>query len=74
MKRYIAHIDGMECGMCEAHINDLLRKKFNAAKIKTSHLRNESTFVSEEDIPRFELQFELGKLGYKLKDLREEAL
>ena len=26
MYKYLLHIDGMMCGMCEAHVNDLIRK------------------------------------------------
>ena len=38
MYTYILTIEGMKCGMCEAHINDLIRKEIKSAKkIKSNH-------------------------------------
>ena len=28
MTRYVLQIDGMQCGMCESHINDAVRREF----------------------------------------------
>ena len=42
-------IDGMVCSMCEAHINDVIRKAVpGAKKVSASHTRGEASFVSEE--------------------------
>ena len=42
-------IDGMMCSMCEAHINDVIRKAVpGAKKVSASHTRGEASFVSEE--------------------------
>ena len=40
-------IDGMACGMCEAHVNDALRKVIKAKKITSSHKKKEAVVVSE---------------------------
>ena len=41
-------IDGMMCGMCEAHMNDAIRRVIpDAKKVKSSHKKGETTFVSE---------------------------
>ena len=41
-------IDGMMCGMCEAHINDAIRKAVpNAKKIRSSHKKGETSFLAE---------------------------
>ena len=42
-------IDGMACGMCEAHVNDALRKVIKAKKITSSHKKNE---LNEEEIKK----------------------
>lgn len=34
MFRTVVKIDGMMCGMCEAHINDAIRRNFNVKKVK----------------------------------------
>ena len=38
MIKTIAHVEGMVCGMCEAHINDAVRKAFVNVNQKVSHL------------------------------------
>lgn len=32
MIKYTVRIDGMQCGMCEAHVNDAVRKAFPVKK------------------------------------------
>lgn len=42
-------IDGMMCSMCEAHLNDVIRKVVpEAKKVTSSHRKGESSFLSEE--------------------------
>ena len=42
-------IDGMMCGMCEAHISDVLRKTVqDAKKVSASHTKGQATFISED--------------------------
>ena len=42
-------IEGMMCGMCEAHICEIIRREFpNAKKVKASRTRGELTFITEE--------------------------
>ena len=45
-------IDGMQCNMCETHVKDLIRKKFDVKKIKASHVNGECVIVSPDEIPR----------------------
>lgn len=72
MRKITAHIDGMQCGMCESHVNDLVRKNFKVKKVKSSHRTGECTIIAEEDIPRPELQKKLGDMGYRLLDMESE--
>ena len=66
-------IDGMMCGMCEAHINDVIRKTVKGAQnIKSSHTKGESTFVSEEKADEESLKKAIADTGYELKDLQVE--
>jgi len=42
-------IDGMMCGMCEAHIADAIRKAFpEAAKVSVSRGKGTATFLTKE--------------------------
>lgn len=58
-------IDGMMCGMCEAHVNDEIRKTVPGAKsVKSSHTKGISSFVSEEAPDEGALKDAIGKTGY----------
>ena len=51
MYKVTAKIDGMMCGMCEAHIADTIRKAFpDAKKVNASRKHGEATFLSEREI------------------------
>ena len=42
-------VDGMMCGMCEAHVSDAIRKAVpEAKKVKASRAKKEATFLSDE--------------------------
>ena len=49
-------IEGMMCGMCEAHIADTIRKTFpKAKKVSASHTAGRAVFLTDEKIPAHEL-------------------
>ncbi|MGI6117537.1 MAG: heavy-metal-associated domain-containing protein [Bilifractor sp.] len=49
MYKTTVRIGGMSCGMCEAHINDVIRKTFpGAKKVKSSYRKNTAEFLTEE--------------------------
>lgn len=48
MYRAVVKIGGMACGMCESHINDVIRKTIpDAKKVSSSHRKGEATFLTE---------------------------
>ena len=68
-------IDGMMCGMCEAHINDVIRKKVEGAKkVSSSHTKGISTFESETLPNEAVLKEAIRETGYELLDLKSEAI
>ncbi|MCR5830123.1 MAG: heavy-metal-associated domain-containing protein [Lachnospiraceae bacterium] len=49
MYKTTAKVEGMMCGMCEAHVQDAVRNAFDdAKKVKASHKKNELTFQTKE--------------------------
>ena len=60
-------IEGMACSMCEANINDVIRKTVpNAKKVKSSHTKGESTFVIEEKPDIKALEQAIEDTGYQV--------
>ena len=48
MTKTTIKIDGMMCGMCEAHICDTIRNSVpDAKKVAASHTKGEASFLSE---------------------------
>ena len=72
MIKYELEITGMMCSMCEAHVNDVIRKSFDVKKIKSSHKKNLTSFVSEALIDEAKLKSIIGETGYKLEKIKYE--
>ena len=66
MVKTVLKIDGMMCGMCESHMNDLIRKHCKVKKVSSSAKKGETVVISEEalDIPM--LEKEIKEIGYEL--------
>lgn len=65
-------IDGMMCGMCEAHINDVIRQNFNIKKVSSSFKKGVTTIVSEESLDKDSLEKAIADTGYRLLNVSEE--
>ena len=58
-------IDGMMCGMCEAHVCDAIRKAVPAAqKVSASRSRKEATFLTEDNVDAESLKAAIDAPGY----------
>ena len=65
MNQYVLKIDGMACGMCESHINDVVRRSVpQAKKIASSHKKGETTFIAETEVDLEKLQKAIAETGY----------
>lgn len=72
MYRTVIKINGMACGMCEAHINDAIRNAFPVKKVSSSHIKGECVIISEEKPNDEELKKTIEKTGYTVTDISEE--
>ena len=69
MNKYLLHIDGMMCGMCEAHVNDLIRKHLKVKKVKSSHRKNQTIIVSTEPLSDSQIIKAFDGSGYKVDSI-----
>lgn len=72
MKKITVKLDGMMCGMCEAHVADIIRKSFSVKKVTASHTKKEAVIISESHIPEQGIVAAIESTGYKVLDVREE--
>lgn len=64
MVKITVGIDGMACGMCEAHINEAVRNAFPVKKVTSSHTRKETVILADREIPEPELRKVIAEAGY----------
>ena len=64
MVKITVGIEGMACGMCEAHINEAVRNAFQVKKVTSSHTKKQTVIIAENDIPEQELKDVIVKAGY----------
>ena len=65
-------IDGMMCGMCEAHMNDAIRAAFKVKKVTSSHANGETVVISEEPLDEEKLRETVKATGYTLGNIASE--
>ena len=65
MDKITVTIEGMMCGMCEAHICDAIRREIpRAKKVAASKRRGEATFLTAEAIDQDALKRAIDAAGY----------
>ncbi len=65
-------IDGMMCEMCEAHINDAIRKNFAVKSAKSNRKKKQCVVVSEEPLDEAKVREVIGQTGYDLLSISSE--
>ena len=64
MIKTILEIEGMACGMCEAHINAAVRRAFSVKKVTSSHTRWRTEIISEQPLEENRLRAAIEAAGY----------
>lgn len=72
MVKIILKVEGMACGMCEAHINEAVRKNFDANKVTSSHSKRKTEIIAEAPIDEDRLKEVIGATGYEVIDIHTE--
>ena len=75
MYKTTVKIEGMMCGMCEAHVNDAVRKTIpEAKKVASSRSKGETTFETKEPVDEGLLKTAIEETGYKFISLESEKI
>ncbi len=73
MVQTTVQIEGMACGMCEAHIQDTIRRAFpDAKKVKASHRKGTAVFLTENEAGEEEIRAAIDPTGYKVLGVSSE--
>ncbi len=72
MKKTVIGIDGMMCGMCEAHVSDVIRKNFEVKKVTASHGKGVAEVISENGLDEEKVKSAFEPTGYRVLSFSEE--
>lgn len=72
MIKITLEIQGMACSMCEAHMNDAVRKALDVKKVTSSHKKRTTEIITENEISETELKKVVDGTGYKLISVKSE--
>ena len=68
-------VDGMMCGMCEAHVNDAVRRAFpEVKKVRSNHRAGETVILTVEDLSAERLSEEIAKTGYRVVSVEKKEV
>ena len=72
MLKITVDVDGMQCGMCENHVNEAVRGAFPVKKVSSSHSKKQTVIITEQDIDEQELKAVIDGTGYESGAVRKE--
>ena len=80
MWKYTVEVNGMMCGMCEAHVNDAVRKACHDAvrkacpvkKVSSSRSKNQTVILSETELDTEALMNAIRGTGYEVGAIQKE--
>ena len=73
MTQITLKIDGMQCGMCESHVNDAVRKAFPVKKVTSSRSKKETVVITEAELDQEALREAISSTGYDVGEIRKES-
>ena len=68
MVETVLKVDGMMCGMCESHVNEVVRKTAQIKKDTSSHTKGETVILSEEPLDLNAIRKAIAETGYTVTD------
>lgn len=72
MIKITVDVEGMACGMCEAHINDAVRQNFAVTKVTSSHSKGRTEIIAPDKLDGERLAAVIFATGYTVKGIRTE--
>ena len=74
MFKITVDVDGMQCGMCENHVNEAVRGAFPVKKVSSSHSKKQTVIITEQDIDEQELKAVIDGTGYESGAVRKDGM
>ena len=72
MWKYRVEVNGMMCGMCEAHVNDAVRKASPVKKVNSSRSKSQTVILSETELDTETVMNAIRSTGYEVGTIQKE--
>lgn len=72
MVELILEVEGMKCGMCESHVNDVVRRIDGVKKVSSSHAKGRTVVVAEDGVSRGDIVNAVAAQGYGVNGIEEK--
>lgn len=72
MTELTIQVEGMKCGMCESHVNDVVRRVAGVKKVTSSHSKNQTVVVAEDGVDKEEIVKAITAQGYRVGATEEK--
>lgn len=66
MVKTTVKVDGMMCSMCEAHINDAIRRNFKVRKVKSDRRKKMTVIESDDPLDLDKVKEVIDNTGYEV--------
>ena len=65
-------VEGMKCGMCESHVNDVVRRVDGVKKVSSSHSKNQTVIIAEDGVNQEAIIKAITAQGYGVGDVQSQ--
>ena len=72
MVKVIAKVEGMACGMCEAHVNEAVKKAFAVKEVTSSHKDNVTEIIADSELDEAKVKEVIEAEGYTVLGVSTE--
>ena len=72
MYKITLDVEGMACGMCEAHVNDAVRNGFPVEKVTSSHGKGKTEIIAKTPLDESGLKRAVEATGYRVVGIHTE--
>ena len=73
MQKITLDVEGMACGMCEAHITDAVRKAFQVKEVASAHVNHQPVVLTDDDVDETAAPGGTADRGYEMTGINKEA-
>ena len=64
MLKITLEVEGMHCGMCETHVNDVVRRVDGVKKVSSSHAKGRTEVIAEDGVDITRIKAAITAQGY----------